>query len=118
MSYPNATRVAFEALRIKAHGDISGSYAAVGNAFANPIRCIQITNNTDADMRFSFDGSTDHVFVPKASSVQFNYESNKELPAGKLTQAINTTVYVKEDAGAPGAGSVYVMVFYGFTTGF
>ena len=115
MSYPNATRVAFEALRTLAHGSISGTYAAVGSAFSNPIRCIDITNNTDADLTISFDGTNDHVFVPKATSKQFNYESNKELPAGKLTQAIGTVVYVK---GSPGTGNVYVAVFYGFTAGF
>ncbi len=100
-----------DSLRSLANGSISGTYAAVGNPFQHLTRLICITNNTDGDMFFSTDGSTNMLFVAHNSFKLFDISTNKEvnspfyLPAG-------TQFYVKQST-APTTGAVYIEVIYG-----
>jgi hypothetical protein len=112
MSFLCSSRIAFEALRSLAFGGIGANYAAVGTAAPNPIRIIKISNDTDADLLVSFNGVADHDFVAAGSFVLYDYGSNKADPAGYLEQPAQTTVYVKEAAGAATVGSVYITMVY------
>lgn len=105
-------RIRFEELRSLAFGDISGSYAAVGDPLGNAARMIIITNQTNADMIISFDGVNDHLFVISSSAIVFDFASNRVAPVDQLEMPLGTTVWVKEASGAPSSGSVYVAVVY------
>lgn len=101
-----------EALRSLAFGSISGSYAAVGTSFANPCRLICFTNNTDGDMLFSRDGSTDELFVAAGSFKLFDVSTNhRAVNQDDLTFPVGTRWYVKQST-APTTGSVYIETLY------
>jgi hypothetical protein len=104
--------VKFEALRSLANGSISGTYAAVGTAFLHPIQIICITNNTDGDMIFSFDGGVhDHLFIAKGSFKLFDLCTNKTGLSTQFSIPQGTIVYVKQST-APTTGSVYMECIY------
>lgn len=105
-------RVRYETLRSLAYTSISGTYAGVGTAFANPVRLIKVNNTTDANLIISFDGVNAHDFVFAQSAYVFDYASNKEGPVDKLEQSVGDRVYVKEESGSPSKGNVYVTVVY------
>lgn len=104
--------VSFEALRSLAHGSISGTYAAVGSAFLNPIRLICISNNTDGDMIFSTDASTDMLFIAAGSFKLFDLNTNRKHVDQVWVLAAGTQFYVKQST-APTKNSVYIEVLYG-----
>lgn len=105
-------KVQIEALRSLAHGSISGNYAAVGSAFANQCRIVCFTNNTDGDMIFSLDGSTDNLFIAKGSFKLFDLTTNKLGLQNIFALPVGTQIYVKQST-SPSTGSVYVEVIYG-----
>lgn len=105
-------RVLPEAVRSLAFGGISGTYAAVGTALANPSRIIMFQNFTDGDMMISFDGVSDHLPVAANGFVLLDVTANKTGSVQGFYIAQNTIFYVKQIA-APTAGSFYITSFYG-----
>ncbi len=105
-------RAQLEALRSLAFGSISGSYATVGTALANPARLICISNDTEGNMLFSRDGSTDEIFVAAGSFKLFDITTNHR-PANQSDFVFETGTqwYVKQDE-SPVSGSVYIEVIY------
>lgn len=95
-----------EALRSLAFGSISGTYAAVGSAFTHPIQILLITNNTNGDMLFTLDGSTDMFFVGQQSYQLFDFTSNEGMAV-----PIGTIVKVKQSTAAS-SGAVWVTAIY------
>jgi hypothetical protein len=105
-------RAQLEPLRSLAFGSISGTYATVGTATANPTRIICITNNTAGDMLFSRDGSTDEIFVAAGSFKLFDITTNaRPKNVSDFVFETGTQWYVKQDT-APVSGSVYIEVLY------
>jgi len=104
-----SVKVRYETLRSLAFGSISGSYAAIGAAFANPIRMLKITNTTDANLTISFDGVNDMDIITANTVEVLDYGSNKADTAGQLDQAVGQKIFVK---GSPTTGTVYVTTIY------
>jgi len=106
------SRANLEELRSLAFGSISGSYAAVGTPSNNPIRLFCISNNTEGDMLFSRDGSTDELFVAAGSYKLYDIQSNIN-PNKEDTYVFDkgTQFYVKQ-VTAPTSGSVYIEILY------
>lgn len=105
--------IRFEPLRSIAFGDISGVYAAIGSPSLNAIRSIMFFNTTNANMVISFDGVNDHLLAVADSGQVYDYASNRVDPVGQLEQPIGTQVWVKQESGAPTAGTFYVAMYYG-----
>lgn len=112
MSSSNAVRARFENLRSLLFSSISGSYAAVGGAFANPVRIVKVSNTTNANLLVSFNGTEDHDIVPANSFVLYDFTSNKANSADYLQLAQNGLVYVKQESSAPTSGTAYVTIVY------
>lgn len=105
-------RANLEPLRSLAFGGISGSYATVGSATTNPTRLICITNDTEGNMLFSRDGTTDEIFVAAGSFKLFDLTSNaRPVNQSDLVFEAGTQWYVKQEE-APVSGSVYIEVMY------
>ena len=100
-----------ETLRSLAFGSISGSYAALGAALANPIIQLKIANDTDANILISYDGVNDHEFVSSNSFVLFDVGTNKSIGDG-LFLSEGDIIYVKQEVGAPTTGNVYMSAYY------
>lgn len=99
-----------EALRNVAYGSITTSYAAVGSAVSKPARIIRWVNNTDQLVYISWDGSTDHMYLPKKTFILLDVTTNKVRDDG-LFVALGTKFYVKYDVVPPSEGSVVIEVY-------
>lgn len=108
----SSVRVRFEPLRSIAFGSITGTYAGVGLPFANPVRLIDIDNNTNANIFVSINGIDDHTFVAANGFKLFDYATNKSDAAGLFEQPQGDRIYVKSETSNPTSGNVYVTVIY------
>lgn len=92
---------------------ISGSFAPVGSATTHNWRAFRITNATDGDMIFSFDGVTNNIFVPAETFVLYDVAANCDSNSNfdSIVMSIGTQFYVKQST-APTTGAVYVEGFY------
>jgi hypothetical protein len=104
--------VTFDTLRTVAHGSVTSSYVALGTAFTHPVRMIRIINNTDGDMFFSLDGSTNQLFVPASSFVLYDFTANRDHIAPYFVMANGSQLYVKYST-APTKNDVWVECVYG-----
>lgn len=107
-----SARVRFEPLRTLAFGGISPAYAGIGTPFANPIRMISITNDTDAPIFISFNGVDDQDYLAAHMAKVYDYSSNKSDQAGFLEHSAGERVYARQSAGAPTTGLVAVTAIY------
>lgn len=82
----------------------------------HPIRILQIQNETNAALLFSFDGINDHIFFPSDRGGVYDLTSNKANDGQGWYLSQGTSIYVKE-SGNPTAGTVYVSAFYGSDLG-
>jgi len=106
-----------ETVRSLAFGSISGTYAGIGSSFANPVYWFYLQNLTDKLLMFSWDGVNDHFPLPTNGYVIMDVSANKTIQGGAFMISQGTRFYVKTtSAGAPASGSVYLSVFYGFST--
>lgn len=92
---------------------ITASYTTVGSAISNVWRIFKITNNTNGDMLFSANGSTDNLFVPAGGFTLYDLVQNvgtgtdiDQMPLG-----IGTQFYIKY-VTAPTSGDVYIEGLY------
>lgn len=105
-------RIVFEPLRSLPYTSLSGSYVALGPSYSEPARMIKFTNETDADVTLSFDGTTDQDIVPAGTSQVYDFCSNRTTtPNDLLVQPLGTICYVST-SGSPTMGSVYLTVMY------
>lgn len=109
----SSIRVRYEPLRSTAFGDITSTYVAIGLPFANPVRILKVTNNTDKNLLISLNGVDDHDIVVANGFFLYDYSSNKASTAGLLEQPQGDRIYVKaETISLPTLGAVYVTVVY------
>lgn len=99
--------VSIDAIRSLSHTGISGSYAAVGIPLTDQVRLICFTNNTDGDMLFSTDGSTDMLFIAAGSFKLFDLTTNRERLDNIWCFPPYTQFYVKQSSAAS-KNSVYI----------
>ena len=105
-------RAQLETLRSLAFGSISGTYASVGTALANPARLICFTNDTEGNMLFSRNTTTDEVFVAAGSFKLFDITSNAR-PVNQADFVFETgTQWSVKQEEAPVSGSVYIEVIF------
>lgn len=113
MAVPNlAIRALPETLRSLAFGSISGTYAGLGSAFANPVRILFMENLTDVTLTYSWDGVNDHLVLPRNGYISIDVTANLASTGGAFNFAQGTRIYVK---GSPTSGSTYLTVIYGTT---
>jgi len=108
----NTQVVQIDTLRSIAFGSISGTYAAIGTAFTEPVRLICFTNTTDGDMFLSDDGVNNKMFIPKGAFKLFDLTSNKFSATSFWVLPIGTQFYVKQST-APTLGAVYIECLWG-----
>lgn len=109
----SSNRVKFENVRYLPAASISALVStAVGLPFANPVRLLHITNLTDVDLLFSFDGVNSVGVISARGFVLYDYGSNKADSVGFLEQAVGERVYVQAITTLPSVRGVYVTVMY------
>lgn len=105
--------VRIDSIRTKANGAITNSYTTVGAALANNWRMWRITNNTDGDMLFSLDGTTNNLFVPAYSFILYDCSTNSPnvQDTDGFVMQIGSQFYVKYST-APTKGDVWIEGIY------
>jgi hypothetical protein len=105
--------VRFDAILSIASGSITNSYTSVGSPLANTWRMFKITNNTDGDMMFSANASTDNLFVPAGGFTLYDCATNAANVAVSDTfvVAVGTQFSIKY-ISAPTKGTVYIEGIY------
>lgn len=96
-------------LQSAAFGAIGVAYAKVGNPYPEPIRIVDITNLTNANVLISFDGVTDHIIMPAVSGKVSDIcaaRTGGDLNATAIAQ--ETQVWAKYETAAPTSGNLYV----------
>ena len=83
----------------------TGSYQALGSAFADPAVLVKIINNSAVDIDVSTDGSTDHDFIPAGSFFLYDLRANHGLE-WEFAFRKGLQFYV---SGAVSTGSVYLI---------
>ena len=101
-----------DAIRSLAFGSISGTYAAVGTALTKIARQFIFVNDTDVGVMISFEGSTDHIFLPAGGYILNDVASNQVSDQGFYI-TMGTQMYVKDLGAGAASGSVYISFFYG-----
>jgi hypothetical protein len=102
--------VRVDALRQMAYTAVTNSFTPLGAAYTHNVRILKIINNTDADMYFSFDGTTINDFIPGGGFSLYDFTTNG---VGQLwVFELGTQVYVKY-AAAPSKGLITISAVYG-----
>jgi hypothetical protein len=101
-----------EPLRSIAAGSISGSYNTIGSGFTHPIYIIHLVNDTDAAMVFSWDGVTDHEYLPAGGFLVLDITANQAGSSAGLYFSIGQRIWVAEAVGAPSTGIVTLSAFF------
>lgn len=97
--------VGYEALRTVAGSAVTASYAAIGSALASKSELLMFINTLDGDVMISFDGTTDHLWLPSSTSLTLNLATiDAVIPSA-------TTIYVKDGDSGPTAGQLRIATF-------
>lgn len=105
----NNTRMLWQPLRSAAFGAIGAAYSQVGNPFDFPLRIIDITNTTNANILISLDGIEDNIIVPAGSGkVRDICAARNGGALGGAYVAQNTQIWAKYETGAPASGTLYI----------
>src|SRR5205085_1075722 len=108
----SAQVVRVDAYRTVAAASITASYTQVGTAFGHQVRILKFINNTNADLKISFDGSTNNDFVPANSFCLYDAQTDAQANY-KFVFSAGTSISVAYNSGAPTTGAFYVVCIYG-----
>lgn len=93
---------AFDTLAVIAFSSVGAGYGTLITPSGNA-REILIYNNTDADIRGSFNGgTTDHWFIPAKTGIILDWATINRFQVA--------TISIKRDSAAPTEGNVYANV--------
>lgn len=88
----------------------TGSYQVINtDGLDEPCSLIRIINDSNRDITVSYDGTTDHDFVPTAETLQLPAQANAGPTSWSSMMPKGTRVYVK---GSAGTGFVYLAGYY------
>lgn len=107
-----ASRVFFDEIRSLNFSGISGSYANVGSSLTEQARMICFTNNTDGDVMFTDDGSTDKIFVASGSFKLWDLQANMNSQFDDKFVLPKGVQFEVKQVTAPSEGDVYIEVIY------
>ena len=108
----NSTALFPDAMQTFDSSTMTSSYQALGDALAEPTRILKIINNSTKDITISWDGITDHDFVPIEGFSLYDVGTNRGNSAPELCIRKGTQIFVK---GTAGTGSIYLVTFNAFT---
>ncbi len=91
-----------------AGADFTVGYGALGT-LTKPCVFIRVINNSDQDITISYDGATDHDFVPSDSVFEFSVQALKGATNYAAVLPQGTTIYLK---GSVATGAAYLSGYY------
>lgn len=88
---------------------LAGSYTAINTGFAEPIVILRLINTSSNAITISYDGTTDHEYLPSNSTIQLSFATNSIPNAKNAQMKKGTIVYAK---GTAGAGTLAIAGYY------
>lgn len=106
-------QVRLDTLRTVAAASITSSYTALGVPLAVNWRIMRIINNTNGDLLFSLDGTTNQMLVPAGGFVLYDLSTNAQnvMNMDTFVFAVGTQFYVKTSTSAS-TGAVWLEGVY------
>jgi hypothetical protein len=101
-----------EQLRSLAFGFVGSSYTVIGSALQNPIYILHFVNGTDAAITISWDGVTDHAYLPAGAFLLLDATANHAANVNGLWAGIGQRFWVKEVTAPPTMGVVTLSAYY------
>lgn len=102
-------RLTSEELRSIDSASINGTLQIVGSTFTKPIILLKLVNDSDTAVTVSYDGVTDHDYVPANGFALYDANANRYRDNGGMQFDVGSGVYVR---GSAGTGNFYVVTFY------
>lgn len=89
---------------------LTGSYIVITPASGTllPISLLKYVNNSTKDISVSYDGSTEHDFIPSMTSSTLNFQSNNQPSSQSSVLQKGTKIYIN---GTAGTGDFYVIAY-------
>lgn len=110
MSYPR--KIFPLPLRSLNFAALVGGYIPIGNPAESPVRIAKFYNNMNKAVLVSWDGSTDHMFLPSGSFTLLDISTNRIREDGYFI-AQGQQFYVQDAGVAPTSGDIYVELYAG-----
>lgn len=85
---------------------LTGSYQALNSGLDRHCLLITIVNDGDEAVTLSWDGTTDHHFLPSKSSLVLDLSANNSIPNDRYVAKKGQIFYGKGTAGTE--GSIYI----------
>lgn len=101
--------VPIEMQSIDTAGIGAGAYSEVGNPLEGALCFIRITNASNTDVIISYDGITDHEYVPSGERIHTYFQDNATPNNIVAKLPKETIIYIR---GTAGVGLVYVSGYY------
>lgn len=109
MSFALSSSLYPDVLRSFASASLTSSYQVLGTTLNYPTKIIRLLNNGTTDVTVSWDGITDHDYLPAGSFLLLDVSTNKET-SQVFTISKGTQFLVK---GTAGTGNIYLSSYYG-----
>ncbi|HVW99252.1 MAG TPA: hypothetical protein VHA52_02260 [Candidatus Babeliaceae bacterium] len=91
---------------------LTADYQSINTeGLANACSIIRITSTSSTDVTISYNGSTDHEYLPAGGTITLPFQANAQPQSYVANMAAGTIVYVK---GAAGTGNIYLSGYYTF----
>jgi len=90
---------------------LAGAYAAInGTGTPATLQILKMINNSDTDITISYDGTTDHDFIPAGGDLIVDLQTNAYNSGdAKFVMGTGSIIYAK---GSAGTGNLYFIGYY------
>ena len=85
---------------------LTGSYQALSTGLDRHCLLLTIVNNGDSDVTISWDGTTDHHYLPAQSNLVLDLSANNSIPNDRYVAKKGQIFYGKGTAAS--WGSIYI----------
>jgi len=87
----------------------AGVFSEIGNPLEGALAFIRITNDSDTDVIISYDGVTDHEYIPAGDAIK-TYFQDSAIPGNYIAKLRKGTIV--HARGTAGTGLLYVSGYY------
>jgi len=92
-------------------GTLTGGFDLAYNGLPRAIFLIRIINDSDQDVKVSYDGIDDHDIVIADRTLEINFQTNNHPRSHVALLPSGTKIYLR-GPGQGGAGNIYLTGYY------